>query len=115
MFVAKRLLAEIARNMPQEQRDKISKSLTGRKLHPERAQQARTAALGRKNTPEQIANMVEANKKRRKEVFCETNGQNYPSVRDAGRETGIHESTIGANCRGRLKRAGGLVFRYVND
>jgi tyrosyl-tRNA synthetase len=106
------ILAEIARNMPQEQRDKISKSLTGRKLSPERAQQARTANLGRKHTPEAIENMSKA--ARKSAVYCVTNGITYPSMRAAASELGIHETAVSMACRGVRKSAGAYIFKYAD-
>ena len=106
-------LAEIARNMPQEQRDKISKSLTGRKLSPERAEQARTAMLGKKHSADSIAKMVAAC--RRTQVLCVTNGAVYPSMRAAAAALGVHATAISAVCRGIRPRAGGFFFRYVEE
>ena len=108
----KALLAEIARNMPQEQKDRISKTLTGRKLSPEHAEKARKAGLGRKNTPEQKARMSEA--ARKTQVYCETTGVTYPSMRAAAEDLGIHETAVSMACRGVRKHAAGYVFRYAD-
>ena len=36
----------------------------------------------------------------------------WPSLSEAGRQLGIHQQNIGQCCKGRLKHAGGFVWRY---
>lgn len=39
----------------------------------------------------------------------------YPSVRDAERKTGIYQQNICSVCRGERKTAGGYIWRYKDD
>ncbi len=38
----------------------------------------------------------------------------YPSIKDAAKKTGINKSTIGMVCRGKYKYAGGYIWKYEN-
>ena len=39
----------------------------------------------------------------------------YPSIKDAQRKTGVHQGNICMVCRGKLKSTGGYVWRYKYD
>lgn len=39
----------------------------------------------------------------------------YPSAKEAWRQTGISDTTIGLVCKGKGKTAGGFIWRYKND
>ncbi len=39
----------------------------------------------------------------------------YPSAKEARRQTGINDTTIGLVCKGKGKTAGGFVWKYKND
>lgn len=58
----RRMHAEACRNMPKEQRDKISAALTGRKLPEEHVKNAKAGRAGYKHSPETIEKIKASNK-----------------------------------------------------
>ena len=48
-----------------------------------------------------------------KPVLCVTTGTLYPSLREAGRNTGVCHASISACCRGKQKTAGGLIWQFT--
>lgn len=48
-------------------------------------------------------------------VLCETTGVLYKSLTEASKQTGIYLSNISACCNGRLKSAGGYVWRFYEE
>ena len=53
-------------------------------------------------------------RKRSKPVRCIETGIIYPSCIEAERQTGIHNANISHCCNGKLKRAGGYHWEFVN-
>ena len=53
------------------------------------------------------------NKKLSKPVQCIETGIVYPSILDAGKQTGINHTHLGDAARGKRKTAGGYHWRYV--
>lgn len=48
-------------------------------------------------------------------VLCETTGIVYKSLTEASKQTGVYLSNISACCNGRLKSAGGYVWRFYEE
>lgn len=90
---AKRGAAAIGRPMSLEARKKIS-----------------DAHIGMRHTQEVIDKISE---KHRKPVECITLNTTFDSVLEAAEATGVYFSNISEVCRGKRKRAGGLVFKFV--
>lgn len=75
-------------------------------------------AAGRRNSadPEWRRKTVEGGRKNAKPVECVETGVVYPSIRNAGRETGIDASMIMRVCKGKIqKTAGGFRWRYTKE
>jgi len=51
--------------------------------------------------------------RQKKPVFCITNGQMYPSGKEAALALSLCISSVTAVCKGRLKQTGGHVFEYA--
>ena len=111
----------------QEEKDKISRTLMGRKHPPE----WKTRIKGRTLTPEAKEKLREIGLKSSrimefrhlgpeassKQVVCLNTGDIYPSASEAGRTLNINKSMIIEICRRspRRKAASDLVFRYFGD
>ena len=69
-------------------------------------------------TPRYNCNYGSRNKKigcnSRKPVICVETGEEFPSMRAAGEQTGICYSSICYACSGRIERAGGFHWRCLN-
>lgn len=48
-------------------------------------------------------------------VMCVTTGKVYVSLTEASRQTGVYLSNISACCHGRLKSAGGYVWKFYEE
>lgn len=114
-------------------RERMSKARTGEKRGPQKAAHAahsRTAALGRKQsleeierrrskivglkrTPQCVVAMKERIKKR--PVRCISDGKRYISTAEAARFYGIRQGNISLTCQGKRKSVGGLVFAYLHE
>ena len=81
----------------EEHRKKISESLTGRTLSEEMKNKIR------ENTPSKP--VIQFSKTG--EFIAE-----YPSSRDAERQTGCNQSNISKCCKGKLKSCDGFIWRY---
>ena len=55
------------------------------------------------------------NKKLSKPVQCIETGIVYPSILDAGKQTGINHTHLGDVVRGKRKTAGGYHWRYIQE
>lgn len=55
-----------------------------------------------------------SNPRSRAVVCCET-GRQYPTIHEAGKQTGVNEKAISMVCRGARKRAGGYHWSYVRE
>lgn len=52
--------------------------------------------------------------KNKREVICNDTGEVFGSIREASLATGVHESSICHACKGEIRTAGGLEWRYKN-
>lgn len=76
----------------EEEKARISKKLTGRKVPREQAEKAaRTHWI---------------------EIYCSTNDMLYPSIQHASAATGVDGSDISKICRGKKQQAKGYKFEY---
>lgn len=50
-----------------------------------------------------------------KKVYCVELDQTFDSIREAERETGINNASISQCCKGRLKTAGKMHWKYVES
>ena len=55
------------------------------------------------------------NKKLSKPVICIETGIVYPSILDAGKQTGINHTHLGDVARGKRKTAGGYHWKYIPE
>lgn len=100
----------------EESRDKISKSLTGRKLSEEHKAKLRkpksesaNANMRKPKSEEHIAKLSKIVLQFTKNcVFV----AKYKSVRDVCRQCGFNHSSISQCCNGKIKQAYGFIWRY---
>ena len=96
-------------------RQKMAKSLTGRKISQNTIEKVRLKLKGRKNGPmsEDTKEKIRANQKKRRVVTsC---GLSFDSTIEAARFTGARQGNIVNNCSGRTKSAGGYKWEYKNE
>ena len=94
-----------AGGLSQEHREKISKSLCGRRYSSETIEKMKKAQAPDKNK----------RSRRVRQILDENVVAEYCSAREAGRCTGISFTSIVRVCNGvRLKHAGGYKWEYVN-
>lgn len=123
-------------------KQKLREAIVGRKLTEEHKAKLRAAKIGKRRGPQSAdtirkrietrrangtlstgpwsetarvnhrksVNMEPANSR---SVKCLDTGVTYPTIRSAARDLNLHPANIGAVCRGRLKRTGGMRFTYV--
>lgn len=104
-------------------KQKISRSLTGRKMTEEEKRKSAEAHIGLKRSEETKRKMSEIAKKRgvsektrektRTQVVCVETGKVYSSINEAARCTGILRTSIGNCCCGRSKSAGKYTWIYA--
>ncbi len=107
-----------------ETREKISVSLTGRRMSDEHKRHSADAHRGLKRSEETKRKMSEIAKKRgvseatrqatRISIICVETNQIYPSINEAARRTGIARTAISNCCCNRSKSAGGYSWIYQN-
>lgn len=124
--------ANCNRKVTQEHKDKISKSLQGKKrpahvnelmlkIHTGRKPSQKTRELwskqrkGKKQTEQQIKNSTKARMKKfvYKKVKCITNDETYNSLKEASEKLNLKETAIAAVANGSRKSHKGFVFTYV--
>ena len=101
-------------SMSEESRKKLSESRKGIVFSEEHLKNLSISHKNLKPTKEQnYKNMM--NNPRRKPVICIETNTVYPSVREAGRKTGIGYKLISAVCNGKYghNTAGGYRWKYV--
>lgn len=102
-----------------EARIKISKSNKGKKRTGEAKQKYSESKKGNKNPnygkqmSDEQKRKVSENSTVTKKVMCINTGDVFRSITDAGRCYGVANSNISAVCKGKRKRAKGLVFKYL--
>lgn len=67
---------------------------------------------GKKHTDETIEKMRK-NNKRKRAVRCVETGEQYSSIKEAGRITGVFSDSIWKCCSGKQHTAGGLHWEYI--
>ena len=97
----------------QETRDKMSKTRKGVPHSKEHCEAISRALKGKKKTVEAIRNNQLA--QHRKPVRCIETGEEFESLSDAERKTGILGETISRCCRGKQKTASGYHWEFIKD
>ena len=107
--------------MSEEQRRKISESLTGHHPSEETRNRMSKSKTG-ENNPNFGKHLSEEHKKKVREnnpsepviQFSKTGEliAEYPSTREAERQTGCNRSSISKCCKGKLKSCGGYIWKY---
>lgn len=101
-------------SLSEESRRKISESRKGIIFSPEHKRRLSESHKNYKPTEAQnYKDMMSS--PHRKEVMCVETGMIYPSIREAGRQTGIYYKTIGAVCNHQKghKTAGGYKWVFI--
>ena len=97
----------------QETRDKMSKTRKGVPHSKKHNEAIANALKGKKKTPEAIRNNQLA--QHRKPVRCIETGEEFESLSDAQRKTGILGETISRCCRGKQKTASGYHWEFIEE
>lgn len=92
-----------------ETKQKMSKSRQGYRLSDESKQKI---SAFHSNRPESTRKKISEAHKRR--VAC-SNGQEYPSAKEAAEQLGLQASKICLVCRGKRTHTGGLKFWYITQ
>lgn len=117
-------------HLSEETKQKISKALSGRKQDADVARKRAESNRGKKRTEEQ-RERISASLKGRKVVqsqetrakisrtlsmpiVCVETGVEYYGIREASRQTNIQSSSITGCLKGKLKRAGGYHWKYLD-
>lgn len=110
----KRKLSEInkGKKVSEESRRKMSDAHKGRR-HSEDSKLKMSEARKQMITEELRLRMSEKCKSKRK-IMCIDTEEIYDSITEAHKKTGIDRANISACCRGKLKSAGGMKWKYVD-
>lgn len=106
---AKKKISEAGKNPSEETRKKIGAAQKGKILSEETRKKIGASLKGHKVSEEHKKKLSkEVNQFSKDGSFITT----YPSLNEAGRNTGIHIGHISECCIGRLKSAGGFVWKF---
>lgn len=121
--------ANFGRKLSAEHKTKISEANRGKNKSTEHIEKMRIANLGKKHSEETRRKISEAGKmriqteeqkiNRSKTVVQYDKNMNYirefVSAKKAGEELKVNKSSITGNCKGKLKTAGGFIWKYKNN
>ena len=97
----------------EERRRKISESLKGRSFSEEHKKNISKARKGKTHKPISAeARKKIADKHKKTPVYCEETQTTYESIQECARQLGFPASPICACCKGRFKSYKGYHFRY---
>ena len=110
------------RHFSEEQKKKMSEALKGRILSEETKNMISKARVGKHHSEETRKKLSKANKGKinaptKSVVQYSKDGEfitEYTSTREAERQTGCNHQNISKCCKGKLKSAGGYIWRYAS-
>lgn len=97
--------------LPQEIKNKISKSLTGKKKSQQHKDNIKKSKKGILFTQQHKDNM--SNSRFRYSILCIQNGKIYKSAHQASKDLNIYPSSIIKVCKGKLKQTKGYLFKFI--
>ena len=99
----------------EEKKQKISKAQKGRPLAKEHKMKLRKPKSITHPCSEQKRKNIIAAKKDKKAVICIETGIEYESIQECARQLKLHATNICKVLKGKLKTTGGFHFKYKND
>lgn len=104
--VAKRAASNAGKKRSQETKDKISKANKGKPSVCKKSESARQNAIN---------NCRKHNESIQHPVMCVETGVVYKSLNEASKMTGICKSNMCKVCKGKIPKAGGYTWKYVEE
>lgn len=95
--------ANTGKHFSEEHKKKISESKTGKHLSEEHKKRVSASMTGNHNSPTKL--VLQYSKSG--EFIAE-----YPSIKEAEKQTGCHQSQICECCKGKRKSTGGFIWKY---
>lgn len=108
------------RKHSEETRRKLSETRKGR-VPPEEARRNMSLAQRKRYAKEGTKKLKSAKRKdatgikAKRKVICLTTGEQFDSISEASRKTGISRTNINDCCRGKLKSAGKMKWAYLDE
>lgn len=103
----------IGKVVSEETKAKIREARKHQVISRESIEKTRLANIGRKHTEEFKKHLAEAKAKYRKPVICLDTNEEYESIKEASRRTGIGKGAISDACRNPTHKARGLRWSFV--